>query len=288
MWTKPRAILKFLLHRGSQGRPALSWLFRTTSPIDSAFIRLHRAALTQLSKDADFQYLQLEGEVFVWPKDAPITPLLHLLSELLQTNHPHHYNVQPTPVEIGDIVLDIGACEGAFSAFAVEQGAQVVMIEPSRYMARVIKRLFDLRKLPSPIIVECLLGQKAGQLNFEDNPTNPGASRLAECATDFSYLVPVLTLDEFAAKHLPHGVTYIKCDAEGSDAKIVMSGRQLLLKYTPKIAVTTYHNSTDYPVIEQFLLNLGYRCKGKGLVYSSGEFRTLMLHANLPKVLRFF
>jgi FkbM family methyltransferase len=150
-------------------------------------------------------------------------------------------------------------------------------------MARVIKRLFKIRKLLCPVIVPCLLGDKAGELNFEDNPSNPGASRLTDRATDLSYPVPVLTLDKFVAKYLPHGVTFIKCDAEGSDARIIMSGRKTLLKYKPKIAITTYHNSHDYQIMERFLLDLGFACKGKGLLYSAGEFRTLMLHGAFAK-----
>jgi FkbM family methyltransferase len=285
MWTKLMAIVRLLYHRKSQGNPSISWLLHTTSPLDSKFIRKHRSELRQIARDADFQYLRIDNQIFAWPKEAPIEPLLHILSELLQTHHPHHYNVPPTAVERGDMVLDIGACEGAFSAFAVEQGAEAIMVEPSRSMASVIKRLFELRKLPSPIIVQCLLGDKAGELHYEDNPNNPGASRLASHATDLSYPVPVLTLDEFVAKYLLRGVTLIKCDAEGSDAKIIISGRQTLLKYKPKLAITTYHNSDDYQIMEQFLLSLGCGCKGKGLLYCAGAFRTLMLHGAFPKSL---
>jgi hypothetical protein len=124
------AVLRLLYHRKTQGRPSLSWLLRTTSRLDLDFIRKHRAKWRQISTDADFQHLRINDQVFVWPVGAPIEPLLHILSELLQTNHPHHYNVPPTLVKPGDIVLDIGACEGAFSAFAVEQGAETVMVEP--------------------------------------------------------------------------------------------------------------------------------------------------------------
>jgi hypothetical protein len=92
------AVLRLLYHRKSQGSPSLSWLLHTTTPLDSGFIRKHRAELGQISKDADFQYLRIDEQVFVWPKEAPIEPLLHILSELLQPNHPHHYNVQPTIV----------------------------------------------------------------------------------------------------------------------------------------------------------------------------------------------
>ena len=87
----------------------------------------------------------------------------------------------------------------------------------------------------------------------------------------------MLTLDEFAVRHLQKGVTYIKCDAEGWDWKILKAGCALLKK--SKISVTTYHNSTDYRGISEFLHGLNYSCSGKGLLYSGGAPRTLMLHA---------
>ena len=57
-----------------------------------------------------------------------------------------------------------------------------------------------------------------------------------------------------------------------------MSGRETIKKYRPKIAVTTYHNATDYSVIATFLESLNYRCYGKGLLFSGDAFRTVMLH----------
>ena len=87
-----------------------------------------------------------------------------------------------------------------------------------------------------------------------------------------------MTLDAFVSNNLPRGLTYIKCDAEGADARILMSGCQTIKKYKPKIAVTTYHNVADYGTISKFLKSLGYQCSGKGLLLSGNAFRTVMLH----------
>jgi FkbM family methyltransferase len=149
-------------------------------------------------------------------------------------------------------------------------------------MGNVIKRLFELRNLPAPRIVQCLLGENESESYFLDDPDNPGASGVVEQPVKSSYAVRTMTLDEFARIHLPRGLTYIKCDAEGWDAQILMSGRETIKKYQPKIAVTTYHNAADYRTISDYLESLGYRCSGKGLLFRGGELRTVMLHG-VPK-----
>jgi len=259
--------------------PSPVWLFYTSSRMDREFYAGHEKELAAVTVDDSYQYITIEKQTFVWPKAAPLEPFVNLLSELLQKNHPHHYLAAPTLIDASDTVLDIGACEGAFTALAAEKGARVIAVEPSLKMARVIQRLFEIRKLAPPQIEHCLLGG-GGKRDwyFMDDPANPGASRVIAQPEGDAYPVPMTTLDE-CIESLPGGVTFIKCDAEGMDASILKSGQRALAKYKPKIAVTTYHRSGDYQEIEDFLKPIGYRCHGKGLLYCAGEFRTLMLHA---------
>ena len=240
-------------------------------------------AFNGVRSDGEFQYVTIYGETFVWPKSSPIEPLKQILSEVIQEDHPHHYDVRPTKITANDIVLDIGAAEGAFAAAAISKGAEVILVEPSRTMQGVIRQLFRLRKLGEPSLFEYLLGDVFTQTQFFEDKGNPGASRSVHGQPAGTYPVETLTLDEFASRHLRKGVNYIKCDAEGWDYKILKSGRALLEKYRPKISVTTYHNQADYREISEFLCELNYRCSGKGLLYSGGALRTLMLHA-VPRV----
>jgi FkbM family methyltransferase len=278
---KLRAIWPVFAKWNRYGRPSFGWLLHTSSKCDRLFALKHASSFHNVVVDEEFQYVTIDQQVFVWPKNAPTSSLIQLLSELLQTDHPHHYDVEPTTIGPTDIVLDIGACEGAFSAAAANKGAETIMIEPSRRMAKVINRLFELRHLPAPKIVQCLLGEDEKESHFLDDSDHPGASRAVEKAVISSYPVRTMTLDEFARNHLPRGLTYIKCDAEGWDARILMSGRETIKKYQPKIAVTTYHNAADYRIISNYLESLGYICSGKGLLFT-GDIRTLMLHG-VPK-----
>jgi FkbM family methyltransferase len=100
--------------------------------------------------------------------------ILQLLSEILTPGHPHQYQHGPTMIGTDDIVLDIGACEGSFSALVTARCKRVIAVEPSLSMCRLIEELFRLRNEPCPRILNCLLGSESGKAHFLENVENPG------------------------------------------------------------------------------------------------------------------
>lgn len=252
------------------------WLLKRSASLDAAFIR---DAQVKSEVTGEFRTVTVNGEAYVWPVNAETRALLTLVSELTNPNHPHHYLYGKTLINAGDVVLDIGACEGSFSARAAQLGAEAIAVEPSNLMARTIDDLFELRGLRKPLVVKTLLGPEPKTLHFIDNPDNPGASRVTAQSEPGSYPVPVTTLDDMVASLGLKKVDYVKCDAEGADVGILKSGRKTLEKFHPKIAVTTYHNPDDFSETYAFLKALGYKIKGKGFLYTNREFRVLMLHA---------
>lgn len=252
------------------------WLFTRASSINSEFVKRADVA-TEVS--GDMQIVKVNGESYVWPKTADMSALLLILAELKNTNHPHQYIYGKTLVASGDVVIDIGACEGSFSAYAAEQKARVIAVEPSQIMTRIINALFDLRGLQKPTVVNTLLGQEPQDLFFIDDADNPGGSRVATSADAGSYPVPVMTLDGMVSSLNLEKVDFIKCDAEGADVSILRGGENTLTKFHPKLAITTYHGTHDFTDLFSFLKPLGYKINGKGLLYTNNEFRVLMLHA---------
>src|ERR1700726_1474226 len=152
MMEKLLAIWPVCAKWNAYGRPSIVWVFRTSKKCDLRFALRHAWSFQNVATDENFQYVTIDKQTFVWPKGAPISSLIQLLSELLQTDHPHHYGAEPTKIGPDDIVLDIGACEGAFSAAVASKGAEIILIEPSLSMGKVINRLFTLRDLPAPAI----------------------------------------------------------------------------------------------------------------------------------------
>lgn len=240
-----------------------------------AFVRAHKI---EIETEGEFTCLRLDGVPYVWPATAEVEPLKHLLAELVCKDHPHQYDYGLTRLGRHEVLLDIGCCEGGFAVKAAEKGAEVIAIEPSPIMGRVIRRLFDLRGLPAPLIKQCLLGPAASDCHFQENARDPAQSRIAETPFSDSHSVQVLTLDELTAD-LPRKPTFIKCDAEGADFGILQGGREFLGKFRPKVAVTTYHHADDFARISAYLRSLGYKVEAKGLIYVWGALRVVMVHA---------
>jgi FkbM family methyltransferase len=272
------AIGCYILGRGVESQVPPKWLLRSSSICNNRFRRRHAENIAAATCDESFRYVQINGQSFVWPRQAPVETLTTMLSEILQPDHPHFYDVPPTTLMPGDTVLDIGCCEGTFSAYAAEKGATVFSIEPSVKMAAVIERLFELRKLERPHITQCLLGSEEDTMYFLDDEENPGGSRIVPNGTAGAYPVQCLTLAGFSRDVVHKKVDYIKCDAEGADYEIIKSGAEMIKRDRPKIAITTYHNYDDYRKISGFLGGLGYRCTPKGLLFSGDRYRPLMLH----------
>lgn len=269
-------LVAFLRVSGPEREVAWRWLLRRPSIIDRKF---RKSAVVRVRVNAGFQEVTINGELFVWPENASTTALLQIASELQNPNHPNQYLWGPTQISKGDIVLDLGACEGSFAARATLAGAKVIAVEPSKTMSATIARMFRLRRLPEPTIVRTLLGGAPADLHFVENQQNPGKSGVVSKSTPKSYPIKVLTLDMLVNGLGISRLDFIKCDAEGADVDIIKSGIETLRRFTPKLAICTYHRDQDFGDLYEFLKPLGYKILGKGLLHAPTKIRVVMLHA---------
>ncbi|MDQ6911440.1 MAG: FkbM family methyltransferase [Verrucomicrobiota bacterium] len=274
-FAKMRSVAQLFFRRNATRGVSTKWLFKTHTRLLRSFLRHHTF---EVEKAGDFTYLRVDRTPFVWPANADLEPLKNLLAELLIPDHPHQYDYGLTRLSPREVLLDVGCCEGGFAAKAAAGGATVIAVEPSRRMSGVIRRLFELRGLPSPTIKECLLGSRSGEACFQENEEDPAQSRFAETKVPNSYPISLSTIDQLVAG-LEVKPTYLKCDAEGADFGILQGGREFLQEFRPKIAITTYHASEDFVRMRDYLVSLGYKVEGKGLIYIGGELRVVMIHA---------
>lgn len=275
---KAFSVLRLLRQSGPEADVSKRWLLHTAGTLNRRFAAENKL---QVAPYGDYQKIILQGQTFLWPASADLGMFTQLMSELFTPDHPHQYNFGNTRLTPDDIVLDIGACEGSFSAHVKKRVRRVIAVEPSRVMCELIRQLFALRAEECPVIINCLLGSEPSTAHFEDNVQNPGASRISSHPSRTSYPVAVRTLDdlveEFEAKP-----TFIKCDAEGAEHSIFSGGQNYLRAFRPRLAITTYHNDCDYAKMYHLLKSFGYNVEGKGLLFSPGNggaMRVQMIHA---------
>lgn len=274
---KSSSVLRLLRSNGPENQVSKLWLLRTAGRLDRRFTKSVRYSLR---KSGEFIRIEIGTQVFLWPKEAPIGPALRILSELFTPRHPHRYLYGHTEINRDDVVLDIGACEGAFAALVTSQCKQVIAVEPSRSMCALIRELFQVRREECPVVLNCLVGSECGRAYFAEEAENPGASCLVPMGTPGAYELPVMTLDQIV-EGLDQKPTFIKCDAEGAEHGIFSGGKRFLREFRPKLAITTYHNDNDYAGMYSLLTSLGYHVAGKGFLFSpsSATLRVQMIHA---------
>jgi FkbM family methyltransferase len=255
------------------------WVLYPPNMIDKRF---KARADIRVEHEDDYQIVCINGRQYVWPEGMSLDPLLQIVSELTTSSHPNQYLWGPTKVQKGDVVFDIGSCEGSFSAVVAELGARPIAVEPSPRMQQVIRRLFRVRGLDEPTVVGCLLGREPGRLAFIEDLANVGHSRIAANHPASADTIQVSTLDDVVESLGLDRCDFIKCDAEGADVDIIMGGTRTLSRFHPKLAICTYHADDHYVRLRQHLLQLGYRVRGKGFLNAGGNLRVVMLHAWWP------
>ena len=272
---RTRAVARLLSSSGPERNIPKKWLLTTSSKLDKEFAASNQYSINEVD---GVLRIQVGDEVFLWPAGVSLDRGLATLSEILNPKHPHQYVFGPTQIAPGDVVLDIGACEGSFAALVSGRCRRVIAVEPSRQMCQLMCSLFEMRNQPCPLIIDCFLGSEPSKAYFLEDRSNPGASRMSFEPIQGSYEVPVRTLDE-VVETLHEKPTFIKCDAEGAATMIIAGGRNFLRKFRPKLAIASYHTSTEYRDLFNALKELGYNLLGKGFFYTSGELRAQMIHA---------
>jgi FkbM family methyltransferase len=272
---RAEALWKLALDKGPEKNVSKKWLLYNSSRLDREFIANHEYKVIE---DGKYVRVEFRNEAFLWPAAMPIHQMLVFLSEQFSPNHPHCYTNGVTQVTSDDIVLDVGACEGVFTSYIAPKCKSILAVEPSKSMCALTEKQFALRQLPSPRIVQCLLGDKPSKAYFLENDINPGASHMSDKPVPGAYEVPIITLDELVQST---GIepTFIKCDAEGAAMAIFSGGKNYLQRRRPKLAIASYHTESEYANLFNLLKPMGYQITGKGFLLVGRKLRVVMLQA---------
>jgi 23S rRNA U2552 (ribose-2'-O)-methylase RlmE/FtsJ len=162
-------------------------------------------------------------------------------------SHGFTYFFKEVIVNQSDVVIDLGAAPGDFSAVCIENGAaKVFAFEPETSEG------FDL--------------VRTSQLNG-----NKIEIIRKYCAAKSDKLANSISLDDFVEENHLAKIDFIKADIEGAEVAALIGAKNVLKKYKPKLAFCTYHSRKDEDNIEKVITqaNPNYKIyKQKGIIYA--------------------
>ena len=167
-------------------------------------------------------------------------------------------------VKAGDVVIDIGAWIGDFSAYAVSKGATAYAFEPSRDTFEVLCKTKKINKLMSGreiIPVQKGLGQEEGKIQLNICTENSGRNTILATVDGGAEEITITTLDKFVDDNGVQKVDFIKADIEGAERQMLRGARNVLRTFAPKLAICTYHLPDDPQVLEQIIMEANPRYK---------------------------
>ena len=219
-----------------------------------------------------FYFKDYDKPLFV-AKKLGVDFMNQMVSELFRPQEWHYYETPETTVRSNDYCLDAGAAEGLFTYLVADRCAQVYAVEPLPDFVIGLQKTFANNG--NVEILSVALSDKPGELYL-----SPGGicTTVAEEVTNGNQKVEVKTVDQIILEK-NRRLTYLKADLEGYERKMIHGAKNSLIKYRPRIAITTYHNKDDHKYLADFLqsLNLGYNIKFKGVEERYGQ--PVMLHA---------
>lgn len=140
-------------------------------------------------------------------------------------------------VREGDVVFDIGACNGLYTLPSCALGAFVYSVEPNEPSCEVIEMLLALNGFTD----RCRVIRAA----FSNKEGNHPAALRATITPYFLDEPAVTTLDNAVALLGVSAVNWIKIDVEGGELLVVEGGLETIKKYRPNIVIKDH---TDIPI----------------------------------------
>jgi FkbM family methyltransferase len=185
----------------------------------------------------------------------------------LQCQYELHRDGVHCKAEVGDVVIDAGACWGETSLyFAHEVGKEgkVFAFEfiPSN-LDVLRKNIAANPHLSNSInVVDLPLWDQDGQVLYYVD-WGPGSrvsfEKLREDFADTQ--CTTTTIDHVVGKFNAPRVDFIKMDIEGAELKALKGAEKTILRFHPKMAISLYHSIDDFKTIPRYLNLLGLSYK---------------------------
>lgn len=172
------------------------------------------------------------------------------------------YENESVQINKGDIVIDAGANMGIFSLLAAKKGAKVYSFEPQPYFYSILCKNIALNYLNNKIEPLCYaISDRRGEFTmYVDKENLLSASIIIERGKD-SCNVHCISIDQWVEDDNIPRIDFIKVDIEGAERLLLSGARKSIIKWKPKLAISSYHYTDDPLVIKEIIrsFDCGYK-----------------------------
>jgi FkbM family methyltransferase len=156
------------------------------------------------------------------------------------------------------VCLDIGANIGNHSVAFSKNFGSVIAFEPNPIVFHLLQANAVARNI-QPVNIG--LSSKTGQLFFEQDFQNFGASHIVTTPTSTSIKIEVNTLDQEVAERSIEDVSFVKIDVEGHELEVLQGAEKLLTLQKPVLAMEALYSDlvASGQKVEALLRSYGYK-----------------------------
>lgn len=157
-------------------------------------------------------------------------------------------------IKSDDVVMDVGAWIGDFSAYAVAKGAKAYAFEPLSTNYELLLKTVALNGT-GIIPIKKGLGNinEDKEIYLNENDTAGSSAYLTKSGNKET--IKITTLDEFVEEENIKKLNFIKADIEGGERYLLMGAKRVLKEFAPKLAICTYHFPEDPELLERIILD---------------------------------
>lgn len=217
------------------------------------------------STQSSLKFLKVKDLKFYFPNLFSYKQLPKIYWEIFVEKIYEHKHCK---INAHEWVIDVGACEGFFTFYALKRNANVLIFEPEVHLFEALKRTFeDYIQNGRVQAFNLALGDKSSKNTLVLNDKNVGGSFILSEGDKRKFNdkkvseISVITLDElYLSGKLPQ-ISFIKADIEGFERYMLKGSVTVLKNLKPMLAICYYHKKDDFDVIMKFLedLNVGYK-----------------------------
>ncbi len=206
----------------------------------------------------------------------------HLQWEQMIERVYHHPLVHVRP---GDVVIDCGAHIGGFTRTALREGARtVIAIEPEQANILAFRRNFEQEiKAGRVRLIAKGVWNATGRLALHVSSVGDSHSMVVPQNQGKDETVEVTTIDALARSLKLPRVDFIKMDIEGAEQKALQGAHDVLARFQPRLAISSYHLKGDPAAI----CSLVWQARPDYLVVSKDRVKAYE-GTLVPKVLFFY